>query len=308
MKIYIYILAMCFSLESLAQSRILPITEVGSSPQSLSLGGVTLGNLNGAYIYNNPSTVFNIERASAEYSMGVIEGFSQNNLLQSLTAAYREGKHAILLGGKYLSMGKIGTLVDEDINYSSSAKKMYSYIVNVGYAYQIDRKFSVYSTVGYIQERTVVKIQGYQFNVGASYANSMSLFNRNAHYIVGGVIGNVGQYNYDQTKGMIAPIAKVGGSIATHISNNHTVELFADLGWYLPTDNTEVSPFQALGVGYKLFNRYCINLGGSFQDGTNYMSTGIGFSVAFLEFNVAAKIPMETRLGNVYMCGVKFVL
>ena len=306
MKKYIYLLSLlCLSLQSVAQSRILPITEMPSSSQSLSLAGVTLGNIQSAYIYNNPSAIFNVDHSCVEYTFGVIDSYFQSYQLQTLTTAYRNGKHAILLGAKHLSMGQIGAIVDDDMNYSESKKRMYSYIINVGYAYQIDDNFSVYSTVGYIEERTVTKIKGCQLNIGVGYNNSLMLFNRNADYVVGAAINNIGGYNYNETKGMLSPLAKVGGSITSVINKNHSVALSADFGWYLPTIDINVSAFQRIGGSYFLYNRYRVNVGCSFQDGDNYISTGIGFRVAFAEFNLATRLAMNTNIGDIYMCGVK---
>ena len=73
MRIYILLLLiLSVVLKAEAQSRVLPVLESPTSPKSLSLGNSRMGNIDNAYIYNNPTALFSSTPINADYSLGII--------------------------------------------------------------------------------------------------------------------------------------------------------------------------------------------------------------------------------------------
>lgn len=309
MRIYILILlAISTFLRAEAQSRILPVSESPTSPKSLSLGNSRMGNIDNAFIYNNPTTLFYSASKAGDYSLGIIPSEGENTyLLHTLTAAYRNGESAFFIGGRHLSMGSFDNWLNSDMQEAAPLGKMnfYSYTIDLGYAYKLNESFSLYSTIGYIKEKTVASIWAYRVDVGSYYNGNSNLFNKEVTYSVGGSVGNLGKYSYKDRTNFLSPSLRLGGSILIPIVSNQTIETFLDGGIFLPVADNKSASFISVGFDYSFFKKYSLRIGGHSGDNDDFFSAGFGIKYKIFDFSFGSKIALHKDLENIYMLGLK---
>ncbi len=311
MKKYIYILGILFASQTAnSQTRILPISEMSSSAQSLGLGDVKSGEIHSAYIYNNPIAIFLSENKIAlDYSIAYINGDKSHNILNVLTSSYRHKAHAFFIGAKYLDMGKFGNIADNDMNYTYSNNRIYSYQVNAGYAYNINDRFAFSSTIGYVEERVATMVNGYYLDVAGGYNDSFDTEKAKSRYSINIAIDKVGRYNFNDNSGMLAPFARFGGSFITEICKVHKLGLYADFGWHLPTQRTELASVQNIGFNYTIFNRIGLSTGGILQNHNKFLTCGLNAKLyKDLELTVSGSFSNNSHSNNTYMLGLRFGL
>ncbi len=309
MRINLFLLVMmCVVLHTKAQSRILPVLETPSSPQSLSLGGVRMGDINQAYLYNNPTFLFHNASKSVDYSLGFIpsEG-RQTYLFHTFTTAYRYKKSAFFLGGRYLTMGSLDDWFNNDYEKNSSLGKIdfYSYSLDVGYAYKPNQSFSFYSTAGYAEEKTVSSIRAYRMDFGASYEGTGKLFRAEMPYSIGLSVANLGKYSYKDQSDFLAPNVRLGGSVSIVTVTRQTMQVFVDGGAFLPVGENDFSSFFSGGVDYCFLNTYSLRIGGHTGDKDDFLSAGFGVKYRAFNVSLGAKIPLRKDLNSMYMLGLK---
>lgn len=309
MRIYILLLfAIVAFFKAEAQSRILPVTESPSSPKSLSLGNSKMGNIDNAFIYNNPTALFYSTSKAVDYSLGIIPSESENTyLLHTLTTAYRNGKSAFFVGGRYLSMGSFDNWLNNDMEENSTLGKIsfYSYTIDLGYAYKLNEAFSFYSTVGYVKEKTVASIWAYRVDLGSYYNGNGNLFNKDVTYSVGISAGNLGKYSYKSKTDFLSPNVRLGGSIMIPTASNQTIETFLDGGVFLPVADNKSTSFISIGFDYSFFKKYSLRIGGHSGDNDDFFSAGFGVKYKIFDFSFGSKIALRKDLENMYMLGLK---
>lgn len=329
MSLFIIMLSIAFQID--AQTRVLPIFESPTSPTSLSLGNVRMGDLKNSFIYNNPTAGFMLTKElassndlssmdnnyflsknytsprfkTADYSLGILPMNGDTHLLHTLTAGYYTNKSGFLIGGRYLSMGSIDSWLDEDMNNQTLGKKrFFSYTVDLGYTYCLNDKFSFYSTLSYAREKLVNNIDAYRLNIGGYYNGKNYLIGRQVNYSLGVAVDNVGMYSYSKKSKALAPDLKLGGSLLIPTIENQSMGLFIEENMYMPvSDNKFASSFSA-GVDYTLLSKYSLRIGGHTGEHDDFLSAGFGIKYKIFDLNFGAKFALDQDLDNIYMVGL----
>lgn len=309
MRIYILLLSVIsIFLRVEAQSRILPILESPTSPKSLSMGSSKMGNVDNAFVYNNPTALFYSVSKTADYSLGIIPSEGENTyLLHTLTTAYRNRKSAFFAGGRYLSMDSFDNWLNSDMQEDVARGKMnfYSYTIDLGYAYKLNESFSLYFTIGYIKEKTVASIRAYRVDVGSYYNGNSNLFNKDVFYSVGISVGNLGKYSYNDKADFLSPSFRLGGSILIQTASDQTLETFLNGGIFLPVADNKSASFISIGFDYSFFKKYSLRIGGHSGDNDDFFSAGFGIKYKIFDFSFGTKIALRKDLENIYMLGLK---
>lgn len=307
MKIYILsFLMLSVAINAEAQSRVLSILESPTSPKSLSMGNSRMGNMDNAFVYNNPTALFNSTSKNADYSLGFIPTDDDTYLFHTLTAGYKTGKSGLMVGARYLSMGAFDNWLDADMEDKPLGKiHFYSYTIDLGYAYKLNEAFSFYSTAGYAEEKTISCIRAYRFELGSYYNGNNMLFNKNIDYSIGFSAANLGKYIYHGNSDFLAPNIRLGGSALMPTVANQSIELFLESGVFLPvSDNKFTSSFSA-GIDYSFYEKYSFRVGGHCGDQDDFLSAGFGIKYSIFDFSFGSKIALRNDLNDMYMVGLK---
>lgn len=292
-----------------AQTRVLPILESPTSPKSLSLGSSKMGNINSSFIYTNPAALFNSSRLHADYSFGWMPTDGNTYQFHTLTTGYQTKKSGFMIGGRYLSMGSFDNWLNSNMeNVGQGKVRFYSYTLDLGYAYKLNRAFSFYSTLGYAKEKTIFSMSAYYLGVGSYYSGNNLLFNKNIAYSIGLSATNLGKYTYRGNSEFLSPNIRLGGSMLIPTFSNQSLELFLDGGVYLPvSDNKWASSFSG-GMDYSFLKKYSLRVGGHCGEQDDFLSAGVGVKLGVFDFIVGSKIALRSDLDNIYMVGLKVEL
>lgn len=307
--LYTSIVVLCFAALQpiVAQQRVIPLLEAPASAQSLSMGSTNMLNANEAYIYTNPTSIFKQDaKASADYSIGILPTDDQTMLLHTLTTGYKTKKNAFFLGARYFSMGGLKDIYDVQMNPELGKKDLnfHSYAVDLGYAYELNKSLSLYSKLGFANEKIISNMRAYHASVGSFYTGSI----KEAAYSVGLHVGNLGSYTYKGESKMLAPLVKVGGTVQFQTTENQKMEIATDYGMFMPVEDYKFQSHYSVGVDYTFFNNYSLRAGSHFGEKNDSFSAGIGVKYNSFAFSFASKIALHTDMNNIYMLGVNYSL
>lgn len=290
-----------------AQERVIPLLEAPGSAQSLSMGSTNMIDAHEAYIYTNPTSIFKRDtKISADYSIGILPTDNETMLLHTLASGYKTNKNAFFVGARYFSMGSMKDTYDVQMNPELGNKKIdfYSYAIDLGYAYELNKSLSFYSKVGFANEKIISNMKAYHASVGSFYSNKV----RESTYSVGLEVSNLGAYSYKGESKVLAPLVKVGGSILFKTAENQKMEVATDYGMFIPVDNYKFQSHYSVGVDYTFFNNYSLRAGSHFGEKNDFFGAGIGIRYNSFAFSFASKIALHTDMSNIYMLGVNYSL
>jgi len=289
-----------------AQSRVLPVLESPTSPKSLSLGNSKMGNMDNVFIYNNPTALLNSTPINADYSLGFIPTDGDTYLFHTLTAGYKTKRSGFMVGGRYLSMGSFDNWLDADMGDAALGKiRFYSYTIDLGYAYKLNDAFSLYSTVGYAEEKTISTIRAYRLDIGSYYNGNNTLFGKDIDYSVGLSVANLGKYTYRGNSDFLAPNVRLGGSALMPTASNQSIELFLEGDVFLPLSDNEFASSFSVGADYSFYKKYSLRVGGHCGEQDDFFSAGFGIKYSIFDFSFGSKIALRNDLNNMYMVGLK---
>lgn len=303
---YITSLALLLAAESaLAQQRVIPLLEAPVSAESLAKGATTTGSSTSAFIYSNPSSVFNTtSQFSVDYSFGVFPTEDKTMNIHSVSAAYKQNRSAFFIGGRYFSMGSITELWDSDMNPIEKGRTIdfYSYALDLGYAYQLSDSFVAYVKAGYANEKVISDVKAYHSSIGVFYNGNIN----KTHYSLGVEASGLGVYNYKGKTKSLPGLLKLGGSILFLVQENQKLELASNYGLYLPYDEYKSKSHFNMGVNYTFWDKYSILTGGHLGEKNDYLTGGLGLKYNNFRINIASKFAMRTDLENAYMLDIGY--
>lgn len=279
--------------------------EIPVSADALALGNAIHGISNTSYIYTNPLCFLKHGKSwSTDYSMVVIPTDDIVGTLHSVTAAYKWSNQALLVGGRYYNMGKMETFVDDDMQEMSKKElyRLYSYTFDIGYTVNIFEKFSIYINTGYVQEKTLTKIQAFRSNFGADYFNS---WGDKIDYTLGLYIRNCGKFYYNNHNEFLSPCIGLGGNMEWSPFTRHKLLACLDVGIYTPTGvmkkETEVNG----GIGYS-YNNISLRVGGFWSNSADYLAASLCYRWRMFGVSVATSFPFHKENNNLYSVGLQF--
>lgn len=292
-----------------AQGRILPITEMPSSPETLAAGNAAHAPSE-SFLYSTPGAVFHSpNRWHAAYSAALLPANDGTHSMHTLAAATRLGHNAFFLGGRYHAMGALHTFVDNNMNETSHDKlPLYAYTVDGGYARMFSPHLSAWATAGFASEHTATTINAFRAGIGADYAGQTALGRGQLNYKAGLSATNLGGYSYTGHSGMLSPRIGVGGHTAWLMAPGQTLALTIDGGLYMKTDDSKQSTELSGGFAYTAFSRYTLRVGGHTGDHDDYAAAGLSVALKGFTINAATTIPLHKDMDAIYMAGLTFEL
>lgn len=306
MNKYLLIIIGCLvSCHAMAQGRPFPITDLPSSPRSLSMGGTTTLRDGGCYVYTQPSNIFMTQDTSmrADYQLGYIDNAEHvnNYTWHTLTMTWRREKQAVCVGMRYLDMGKLEQNVDKDMNQvPGNGKCMRSFSFDMGYALQLNSSLSVYATAALMSERTLLTTNGCALSTGAAYSSHW----HNMAYTAALGIRNVGFYSYQNTTKMLTPLVFIGGNISLPTWGNQRLTVAAESGAYVGNGRVKSSCTLSMGAAYSVCRYLSLRMGTHWGDEDNYMAYGLGARLGKISIDTAIKTPVTANVGKMYMVGI----
>lgn len=291
-----------------AQSRMLPIIELPASAEALSMGGVYTGDQQTAWIYTNPTAVFNHAQTwTADYHLGFLPQNNGTSHLHTFHAAHRLGNHAVLVGSRYEDMGTLNTFVDDDMQEVSKEKmRLSSYRFDAGYTFRISRKWAVYTTVGYASERTLTTISGWMINLGINHVDSFTLSRLPLRYnlTLNGL--QLGRYAYSGHHGWLSSRIGLGGNISMNIAPKQQLSVFLDAGTFLPSNGIKASTELSGGIAYTFLQMVSVRIGGHTGDKDDFLSCGFSVRYGTLSLHTGMSVPLHKEMHKTYMAGLQW--
>ncbi|MCA4806967.1 PorV/PorQ family protein [Myroides odoratimimus] len=294
-----------FGLPSLAQQGVLPVLQAPASAESLAKGATTMGNSTSGFIYNNPAAIFNKDtQFSVDYSLGLFPTEDKTMHLHTVSTAYKQGKSAFFIGGRYFSMGNITALWDSEMNPISNGRTLdlYSYALDLGYAYKLSDSFVAYAKAGYANERMISDIKAYHSTFGVFYNGSINKTN----YSIGVEASNLGVYKYKDKTESLPSLLKVGGAVEFSIRESQVLEVASNYGVFLPNGDQKAKSHFNIGANYTFWNKYSILAGTHLGEKNDYLTAGLGLKHKGVRVHLASKLAARTDLENAYMLDIGY--
>ncbi|MBO5627237.1 MAG: hypothetical protein J5953_15815 [Prevotella sp.] len=309
-KIILLVLGLAVScLAAFGQGRILPITETTTSALSLATGGTHLGSQTASLLYTNPTVALDLNRFEADYSLTYMPTDGENILLHAPSVAVRTGKGAVLLGMRYMAMGTLNLVVDQQMQeITDKTIHMKSYTFDAGYAHPITRHLSAFATVGYATEKTAANVHGFYGSLGANYSDSTYLGKKKLDYTAGLSVSNLGGYSYDDEQGRLSPRVAVGGSMRLATARSQYLHLYAEAAHFFKSGKADGCSECVAGLGYTLFENYTLLAGGHSGDGNPAVTAGFMARFNSIVISIATRFGIQKDQNNSYMASVMLQL
>ena len=293
-------IAMC----TLAQGRIIPLTDLPASASVLATANSRAGNQSSAYIYTNPAAMFGRDtKTEADYSFAlqpVRKG--PDYTVHTLTAAQRLGKNALFVGARYMNMGTLKTFVDENMQETErSPLALSSYTIDAGYARRLAARLAAYATIGYATQHTLTHISAWHAGIGIALTDSLHLGNRPLTYNLNAAATNLGRYAYGDNNGSLSPRLSLGGSTTLQLSPRQQLSLYIDAAQYLAAENEKPTTEISTALAYRFCRNYQLSTGTHFGDTDNFIATGLSTTFGMFTLNAAIKWPIQTGTNRLYM-------
>lgn len=292
-----------------SQGRIMPVIETTASPLSLSTGGTRLGSQSSAYIYTHPASAIGISTLAADYALSVTTSEGPNLTLHAPTVAVAAGRGVVLVGFRYLAMGQLSTVYDEQGQLQPGQTiTMKSYTVDGGYALPLGSHLSAFATIGYAAQRTGTKINAVYGSLGASYADSTHIGSHCLRYDVAATFSQLGGYSYSGSSGSLSPRLALGGSARLSTLRGQYLHIYIEGAQYFKAGRAKSSNELSGGIGYTLCEHYSLFVGGHAGDHDPAVSTGLSVRLRPVTVSLSARFGTQSDSNNIYMAGVSLRL
>ena len=304
LSVVVLLLSAAFDIH--AQGRYMPIYDLPASASSLSLGSVTMGCVPNANVYSNVSALLHDDSPSTHvaFDYGLTDNKETDNYgLYSLTASHHSDKDVIAAGVRYYAMGGMQHTVDANLNVNNDKLRFYSYSVDVAYARAIG-SFSVEGTVGIASEKAIHQTNAFRVNVSGYYNGHIS----STRYCVGLGIRDLGRAYANNTSHSLSPLIHAGGSAGIPTFAKQQLDVFLDLGAYMPAGDNKTERNLSGGLAYNFNSRFSIRTGGHLGDHDNFYTTGLGVCLGPVALDLAAKIKSASDQSNILMAGISLKL
>lgn len=268
-----------------AQTRLLPILEVPVDARAASMGGGSLMNTDRNYLYVNPTSILYQDTKFAISADGILypKYAETGGRLKNATISVGQklfDRHVLYAGFRYqgglshkISMGQFDN--QDPLEY-----RPFDWVADLGYAYKLSKKFSVFATGAFIQSYTGRPAYAAAFGVGANYMNDFRWGGADAVFNIATRVSDFGTpLYYSSSESYILPTkAELAADLTTSFNKNHRLTtLIGVRSFFMPTN---IQVFQTnLGGEYTLYN--LLNLRAGLQLGnrsTGHWTCGVGVS------------------------------
>lgn len=294
-----YLLGLILSLGSLTsyaqQERSLPILTQGGDVASMALGATHYGNSRYAHIYSNPTAALYGAKPlslSSYYQHRSIEGQTLRGF--GFAGSYRLGEqHGFLLGSRYF--GGLKHLEITQGEQQRNERSLYDLTIDLGYTLRLGN-FSAFAVGHYIISDQMRMVSTMTASLGASYRNTLSLFNEVMSYTLTARANNLGpSFTYIKKGTAVYPPSSlaVGGEL-TSTQWQHGVRVALGVEhFYAPQDAASTQMQSGLEYSYRgiVMARAGYNLD---TNGLSMLTLGLGAKYKMLHIDLAYMLPNNT--------------
>lgn len=275
------------------QARALPVLEMGADARTVAMGGSHYGLSKSAHLYTNPvSMALGNERVSVGAGwrhQSAYTGLSGSLDTYSLSAGFRLGRHALMIGGRYFQSPKVTGMNSLEVPTNPAQPR--DYTLDLGYALRLGR-FALYGTGSYVSsDLGGPTAQTFVFGVGLFYRHTIEMSGGDKLGYLLGVKGqNMGPY-FRYSKGRVNTqppcFVGLGGELSYEMDERHKLTL--SLG-----GEQHFMPYRAMstvfrgGAEYQWHRTISIRTGYMFDtDRINCFSLGAGLRFRALTLDAA---------------------
>ncbi len=278
------------------ESRSLSFLEYNPSTRAAGMGGTTMGDSSGMYIYTNPSAVFNNNsKYYTSYSYGMFPKINESRQsFHAVSTAYKLfNNHSIMLGFRYFSGLSIPSF---DVNgVQKKDIKPNDLSIDIAYAIRLNDRFSAYIGGSFIKSYIGKTAYTGGASAGVYYNNSFKFINDKAKYNIGFALYDFGgkiKYAKGNSYNMPTSIG-LGGSISMPFSKNHMINAALSTRYFL-LPSSAASFTAGIGLEYELYKLISLRTGYHLDSNkgndNNYYSIGLGLNIKCFAINVSYNI------------------
>ncbi len=296
-KILITIVFIALCVVTFAQSGALPFLRLNTDARNAGMGNVSMGESTGMFIYTNPTSFLQdtTKMVYGSYSLCLLPKVVDKQVMfHSVSAGYKRGKYALLVGFRYLAGVEIPKV--NELGISGKPIKPNDYSIDLTYTRHLGHNLSAYLTGSFIQSYIGVTSNTASASAGVYYRNSFSLSEKKIFYNVGiGIYDLGGTVKYDVVGYNQPTSTGLGGSFGLEMVKNHNLNLAWTTRYFiLPTEASEITA--SLGLEYELYNMVGFRVGYHIEDGNNLATFGLGFKQDNFNLNVAYQMAEKNTL------------
>lgn len=288
----------------------LPFLLLNPDVRTIGMGNTTISSRQGMYIYTNPSAVYMNEETSkihASYSLGIFPKVENSReFFNTLSLGYRlSERHTIFGGVRHVGGMKVNGF---DLNGHSSVYRPSDYSIDLGYAFLLDHRFSMFARASYIGSRGAYTLNSGLISLGISYHQAQEISNRPLRYSLAIALDNWGpKLKYDGLKNVsYNPPASVGlgGDISLDLSHNDRLTCAFTSKYFFLSGYNDLSAM--LGAEYIFLKRTTsVRAGYEWGIGHNVASLGLGYRYRFVKFDIAYRILNSSTYNSLHF-GIGF--
>ena len=269
-----------FSAYAKAQIRVLPILEQSSDARATAMGGLSMVENHGMYLYQNPAMLhyapkdFSVE-AGVKFFPKLEDAGREKLTSLSLGYSFLE-RHVVLAGLRYL--GGLSFAQPDPISGADTDKRFFPYTLtlDLGYSYLLNEQLSLFLTSGFIRHHTSRTGFAGTFSLGANYRQDLS----EARWNIGAKVSDFGTPLIYQNgaKYALPTSAELSGSYSMLFSDEGTLSGVAGVRYFfLPSKGRLLRA--GIGTEYCWRKLLALRAGYDYGDkGTGGISGGVGIN------------------------------
>ncbi len=293
---------------SAQESTPLRILELNADVRSQALGGAHLVTNSNNYLYTNPTHIFGTDKQFSVYAgtefLPKYDVAGREKYVAGALAYKINEHHAVFGGIRYLSGLSIPKTNNQGIDTNTDSKPNQT-TFDLGYAYNINDKFSAFATGSMIRSVTNKQTTNYTFGIGASYKDQANLFDGTLPTKWNATLSayHLGQ-DLDYGKGVyfrMPSTVALGIGAVSELSEQHSIGLQLQGGYVTSYKESLV------GVGASYSYRKMLDLRTGFQhmgEDMNFYSVGAGVTCGKFALDLTYRMGLGEFTHNTLSVGL----
>ncbi len=271
--------ALSLGASATAQSGALPVLHLQQDVRAAGMAGVISPKATGN-LYSSPTDVLEgccSSKLRAQAILGLTTDRGDlSSQMATITGSYRMGRHAVLLGARYLG------LAERDFVSSSGMVRGQinprDWTIDLGYAYRFNRAFAAFARGSFVQSYNSLNADVLTFSIGGSYRTDFTSKGRTVARLVSVLsLDNLGgKYSYGEQGTKYALPSSCNASLAVSFLKDQRLTLGVRASSFFKAEGGERSALIGLGAEYQLLSALALRGGYTHQSDVSVWSVGLG--------------------------------
>lgn len=302
--------ALSMGVAATAQSGALPVLQLQQDVRAAGMAGVISPKATGN-LYSSPTDVL-VGCCSSKLRVQAILGMTTDrgdlsSQMATITGSYRMGRHAVLLGARYLGL--------KERDFISSSGQVRGQInprdwtIDLGYAYRISNAFSAFARGSFVQSYNSLNADVLTLSLGGSYRTDFVSRGRSVARLVAVLsLDNLGgKYHYGEQGSKYDLPSSYNASVAVSLLKDHRLTLGVRTGAFFKAEGGERSQLIGLGAQYQVLP--CLSLRGGYTHHGDIDVWSLGLGADLGQWRIDAGYDLHNLSAFNYLrLGVGFVL